>query len=109
LLSAACSIIFHHHTAPINGWLLFFVGCLSPMFLPSAHVIVGHVLPHYMSAKSKLPGAILLPDGLFWFHWQPDKGLLATSPLMALSLPTTHFCLWAIALTQFLRLSCPWK
>jgi hypothetical protein len=69
LSSAACSIIFHHCTAPINGWLLFFVGCPSPTLLPSARVVVDRVLPHNMSAKYGLPCAILMPDDPFWYHW----------------------------------------
>jgi hypothetical protein len=42
-----------------------------------------------MSAKSGLAGAILLPDGPFWYHWQLDKGSLATSLMMVATLPTT--------------------
>ncbi len=54
--------------------------------MPSPRVVVGCVLPHDMSAMFGLPGAILLPDGPFLYHWRPDKNLyscgVANIPLL---------------------------
>jgi hypothetical protein len=63
LLSTTSSIIFYCCTPPIDGWLLFLDGHPSPTLVPSTRVVVSCILPHDLSAKSELPGAILLPDG----------------------------------------------
>jgi hypothetical protein len=59
LLSTICSIVVHHRTSPIKGWLLFFVDYLSPTSLPSACVVIGYVLLHDPCCPPQTPPVLV--------------------------------------------------